>query len=229
MSTKTPEQQAAEAAHLALIQQLDMHSIHKSFRRSTYKPNQRRNKNIKTILGEATRKEASSSVAATPLPQDNSGAATPAVQGDNDDGLSTSGTSTPAVPSTTNGVANGAASNLQPNLAQASRSLSKLVLEKSLNGRTSSSTNGGLAVAGGAAAGSGVSSAPSATYTNIESAPSLAHSRRYCDVTGLPAPYTDPKTRMRYHNSEVFSMIRSLPAGVAEQFLEARGAHTVLK
>jgi INO80 complex subunit C len=220
MSNQTPEQQAAAAAHLALIEQLDMHSIHKSFRSPSWRPNQRRNKNIKTILGDATRKEASSSIVATPLPQDNSGAATPAGQGDNDDGLSTSGTSTPAAPS-----ANGAGNSLQPNLAQASRSLSKLVLEKSLNGRTNA--NGGLAAPSGA--GSGTSWAPSATYTNIESAPSLAHSRRYCDVTGLPAPYVDPKTRMRYHNSEVFAMIRGLPSGVAEQFLEARGAHTVLK
>lgn len=103
------------------------------------------------------------------------------------------------------------------------------MLEKSLNGRAAATANGGggLAVAGGA--GSGVSWAPSATYVNIESAPSLAHSRRYCDVTGLPAPYMDPKTRMRYHNREVFAMIRQLPQGVAEQFLEARGAHTVLK
>ena len=231
MSNQTPEQQAAAAAHQALIEQLDMHSIHKSFRSPSWRPNQRRNKNIKTILGDATRKEASSSIVATPLPQDNSGAATPAAQADNDDGLSTSGTSTPAVPSANGGAANGGEVNLQPNLAQASRSLSKLVLEKSLNGRTTNNASGGLTAAAAAGgAGSGVSSsAPSATYTNIESAPSLAHSRRYCDVTGLPAPYLDPKTRMRYHNSEVFAMIRSLPPGVAEQFLEARGAHTALK
>lgn len=221
MSNQTPEQQAAAAAHQALIEQLDMHSIHKSFRNPSWRPNQRRNKNIKTVLGDATRKEASSSIVATPLPQDNSGAATPAAQNENDDGLSTSGTSTPAVPSA-NGNVNGAGNSLQPNLAQASRSLSKLVLEKSLNGATRAATNGGSAATGG-------SSAPSATYTNIESAPSLAHPRRYCDVTGLPAPYLDPKTRMRYHNSEVFAMIRSLPQGAAEQFLEARGAHTVLK
>lgn len=199
-----PEAQAAQAAHQALIEQLDIHSIHKSFRNPHWRPNQRRNKNIKTILGDASRKEAS--VIATP--QDDSGAATPAVQ--DNDGLSTSGTSTPAVPS-----ASGAAS-LQPNLAQASRSLSKLVLEKTL-AASSKPANGAAP------------SAPTATYTNIESAPSLAPMKHYCDVTGLPAPYLDPKTRMRYHNREVFAMIRSLPQGVEEQFLEARGAHTVLK
>ncbi|AEO66932.1 062f7ef2-852e-4b0a-b5cc-a4a27a833703 [Thermothielavioides terrestris] len=200
-----PEAQAAQAAHQELMELLDIHSIHKTFRNPHWRPNQRRNKNIKTILGDASRKEAS--VIATP--QDDSGAATPAVQ--DNDGLSTSGTSTPAVPS-----ASGTAS-LQPNLAQASRSLSKLVLEKSLSAPSAKPPNGAPP------------SAPTATYTNIESAPSLAPLKHYCDVTGLPAPYLDPKTRMRYHNREVFAMIRSLPQGVAEQFLEARGAHTVLK
>ena len=204
-----PEAQAAQAAHLALIEQLDIHSIHKTFRNPHWRPNQRRNKNIKTILSDASRKEAS--VIATP--QDDSGAATPAL----DDGLSTSGTSTPANP-----AANGSANAVQPNLAQASRSLSKLVLEKTLKAPKPANGAGG-------GAGFLSSTAPTATYTNIESAPSLAPQKHYCDVTGLPAPYLDPKTRMRYHNREVFATIRSLPQGVGEQFLEARGAHTVLK
>ncbi|KAI1852444.1 hypothetical protein JX265_011077 [Neoarthrinium moseri] len=197
----------AQIAHQELIDTLDIHSIPKSFRSTTWRPNQRRNKNIKTIIGDATRKEAS--MAATPQDAD-SGAASPAPAVD-DNGLSTSGTSTPA--------ASAAGSDAQPNLAQASRSLSKLVLEKSLK-----PANGSLGVGGGATV-----SAPSATYTNIESAPSLAHTKRYCDITGLPAPYLDPKSRLRYHNKEVFGFIRSLPQGVAEQYLEARGAHTVLK
>lgn len=185
----------AQIAHQQLIEQLDIHAIHKNFRNANWRPNQRRNKNLKAIVGDASRREAS----ALATPQDVSGGATPA-----DDGLSTSGTSTPAMSSNDNNP---------PNLAQASRSLSKLVLEKSLK------------PPGGAAA----AAAPSATYTNIESAPSLAHSKHYCDVTGLPAPYLDPKTRMRYHNKEVFGLIRTLPQTSAELFLEARSAHTVLK
>ncbi|KAK4204166.1 YL1 nuclear protein C-terminal domain-containing protein [Triangularia verruculosa] len=205
MATQNPEVAAAQAAHLALIEELDMHSIHKTFRNPHWRPNQRRNKNIKTILGDAQKKEAS----AMATPQDASGVATPKQQ--NDDGLSTSGTSTPA--------SNGGGS-LQPNLAQASRSLSKLVLEKTLSNNTKQGNSNGNGV---------TSSAPAVTYTNIEGAPSLAPQKRYCDVTGLPAPYLDPKTRLRYHNREVFGMIRSLPNGVGEQFLEARGAQTVLK
>ncbi|KAK9412781.1 putative Vps72/YL1 C-terminal domain-containing protein [Seiridium unicorne] len=194
----------AQIAHQELIDELDIHSIPKSFRNTNWRPNQRRNKNIKAILGDASRKEAST--IATPQDGD-SGSATPAPAVD-ENGLSTSGTSTPAFSTT-------GSSNLQPNLAQASRSLSKLVLEKSLKP--------------GSGLGGATTSAPSATYTNIESAPSLAHTKRYCDVTGLPAPYLDPKSRLRYHNKEVFGFVRSLPQSVAEQYLEARGAHTVLK
>ncbi|KAK9771273.1 putative Vps72/YL1 C-terminal domain-containing protein [Seiridium cardinale] len=194
----------AQIAHQELIDELDIHSIPKSFRNTNWRPNQRRNKNIKAILGDASRKEAST--IATPQDAD-SGSTTPAPAVD-ENGLSTSGTSTPAFSTT-------GSSNLQPNLAQASRSLSKLVLEKSLKP--------------GSGLGGATTSAPSATYTNIESAPSLAHTKRYCDVTGLPAPYLDPKSRLRYHNKEVFGFVRSLPQSVAEQYLEARGAHTVLK
>lgn len=205
----------AQIAHQQLIEQLDMHSVHKNFRNPSWRPNQRRNKNLKTILGDATKK----SLSALATPQPISGDATPATD---DDGLSTSGTSTPVTNSNGQTVVVAAPAPAQPNLAQASRSLSKLVLEKSLKAP-------GAAAAGGLAPAGVASSAPTATYTNIESAPSLAHAKRYCDVTGLPAPYLDPKSRMRYHNKEIFGLIRSLPQGTAEQFLEARNAHTVLK
>lgn len=181
-------------AHQQLIDQLDINSLRKPFRNLHWRPNQRRNKNIKAIIGDAVRKEASL------MPtQDNSGTATPFVD---ESVISTDGDNTPSVST--------AESTQQPNLAQASRNLSKLVLEKNMR------SNGML-------------NAPNATYTNIESAPSLAHPKHYCDITGLPAPYTDPKTRLRYHDKEVFGVIRTLGPGVAEQYLEARGAHTVLK
>lgn len=190
MAPSTP---GGDDAHQQLIDQLDINSIRKPFRNPHWRPNQRRNKNMKTILGDASRKEASL------MPtQDNSGSVTP-LQDDSD--ATSAGSITPAIHS------NG---SMQPNLAQASRNLSKLVLERNLKA-------------------SGYTNAPNATYTNIESAPTLAHPKHYCDITGLPAPYTDPKTRLRYHNKEVFAVVRSLGQGVGEQYLEARGAHTVLK
>ena len=183
---------AGDDSHQLLLDQLDLTLRPRPFRNSQWKPSQRRNKNIKQIVAEASRKEAS--IMAT---QNNSGSSTPQIQ--------SSATATGSVTPLPNAV------SAHPNITQAAQNLSTLVLERNLK----ASMMSGLM----------------ATYTNIESAPSLhpAHRKHYCDITGLPAPYTDPKTRLRYHNKEVFEVVRSLPQGVAEKYLEARGAHVILK
>lgn len=192
MAPTTP---SADDSHQQLLDSLDLTLKPRPFRNPHWKPSIRRNKNIKQIIAEASRKEAS--VFAT---QNNSGSSTPFPQHSD---LGT-GAATP-VP-----AAGGAAIN--SNIAQAARNLSTMVLEKNLQASTAQS-------------------GPVATYTNIESAPSLhpAHQRHYCDITGLHAPYTDPKTRLRYHNKEIFEDVRSLSQGVAENYLETRGAHMILK
>ncbi|CAD0049922.1 unnamed protein product [Aureobasidium pullulans] len=86
-----PQPSTEEAdAHQALLEQLDIHAIHKPFRNHHWKPNQRRNKNIKTILGDAVRKEASLQPT-----HENSGAATP---NPDESSTSTDGESTPQSP-----------------------------------------------------------------------------------------------------------------------------------
>ncbi|KAL5335090.1 hypothetical protein BJX70DRAFT_376197 [Aspergillus crustosus] len=183
-----PPTQAESEAHQRLLDQLDIATVPRPFRSKTWRPSQRRNKNVKQLLSESSRKEAS--VLAT---QVNSGASTPVA-------TTTDGSQTPA-----EGVQRPA------NIAQAAQSLQTLVLEK--NARAA------------------FSSGPTVTYTNIESAPSLhpSQQRPFCDITGLPSSYTDPKTRLRYHNKEVFGVVRSLGQGVPENYLELRAAHVVLK
>ena len=101
-------------------------------------------------------------------------------------------------------------------MAQAAQSLSTLVLERNLQ----KAANGSLPYVG-----------PAVTYTNIESAPSLhpAHQKQYCDITGIPSKYTDPKTKLRYHDREIFGVVRTLPPGGPDSYLAARGANVVLK
>lgn len=183
---------AESEAHQKLLDQLDIAQTPRPFRNPSWRPSQRRNKNVKQLLSESSRKEASSMATQT-----NSGVTTPFPAA----ASSTDGTQTPA-----EGDHPRAA-----NIAQAAQDLSTLVREK--NARAMFATG------------------PAVTYTNIESAPSLnpAQQRPYCDITGLPAAYTDPKTRLRYHDKEVFGVIRSLPQGVPDSYLEARGAHVVLK
>ncbi|KAK7519167.1 YL1 nuclear protein C-terminal domain-containing protein [Phyllosticta citriasiana] len=176
-----------EYDHNALLEKLDMFRVRKPFRNPNWKPPQRRNKNIKQIISEAQRKEAS--VMAT---QNNSGSSTPAVN------LSTTNGGT--------GAGTPAANGANANIAQAAQNLSAMV-----------------------AKGGNMSNGPAVTYTNVEAPPSLQVKRKYCDITGLPSKYTDPKTRLRYHNAEVFGIIRTMGQSVTENYLAARGAHTVLK
>ncbi|KAF7510541.1 hypothetical protein GJ744_006387 [Endocarpon pusillum] len=192
MALSTP--QPSDDSHQQLLDQIDITAQRERIRNRNWKPSQRRNKNVKQIISESQRKEAS--VLAS---QNGSGASTPFPA----TGTNTGGAMTPV---------NTSGSTKQPNIAQAAQNLSTLVLEKNLQ-------RNALPVG------------PAVTYTNIESAPSLhpAHSKHYCDITGLPSRYTDPKSRLRYHDKEVFGVVRTLPQGVAENYLAARGAHVVLK
>lgn len=68
-----------------------------------------------------------------------------------------------------------------------------------------------------------------ATYTNIAAPPSTAPPKKYCDITGLPAAYTDPRTRMRYWGVGGFAAARAMPEWRVDEFLALRGANTQLK
>ncbi|KAG9295716.1 hypothetical protein G9A89_001733 [Geosiphon pyriformis] len=67
------------------------------------------------------------------------------------------------------------------------------------------------------------------TYSNIEAPPSLIPQKKYCDITGLEAKYTDPKTRLRYYSSEVYKEIKQMSPGVVQDYLGLRNAAVVLR
>ncbi|CAB60696.1 Chromatin-remodeling complex subunit ies6 [Schizosaccharomyces pombe] len=67
------------------------------------------------------------------------------------------------------------------------------------------------------------------SYSSIEAPPSVLPQPKYCDVTGLLAIYTDPKTRLRYHNKEIYGLIRELPSGADQEYLKLRSSDVVLK
>lgn len=191
-----------EETHAALLDSLDMHKISKPFRKPSWRPPQRRNKNLKQILSEAHR--AQQSVINT---QQNSGASTPLPP--------TDGTTTPS---------------LHPNPAQASQDLSRLVLEKNVKQQTQQLQNGptgGMLTPSGYPPGLGWG--PSVTYTSIAAAPSLKPKKKYCDITGLPARYKDPKTGLHYYNAEIYAVVKGLATYQIQEYLAARGANTVLK
>ncbi|KAK5701107.1 chromatin-remodeling complex subunit ies6 [Elasticomyces elasticus] len=117
-----------------------------------------------------------------------------------------SGAVTPQI--ATNG---GAAATLHPNPAQGSQDLSRVVLENNT-----------------AAAQAVPPTGPSVTYTSIAAGPSTKKPQKYCDITGLPCKYTDPKTGMYYYNAEMYKRIQSLTTAQVQEYLEIRKANTVL-
>ena len=196
-----------EETHAALLDALDMHKIHKPFRNPQWKPPQRRNKNLKQILSEAQR--AQQSMMNT---QQNSGASTPLLP-------TSDGTTTP----------NSSSLGLHPNPAQASQDLSRLVLEKNIKSQPHQQQGGALTPGGGAGMLNVGVMGPSVTYTGIAAAPSLKPKKKYCDITGLPAKYRDPKTGLYYFNAEIYGVVKTLTTGQVQEYLAARGANTVLK
>ncbi|KAG8742886.1 chromatin-remodeling complex subunit ies6 [Ceratobasidium sp. 414] len=50
------------------------------------------------------------------------------------------------------------------------------------------------------------------TFTSIEAPPSVLPQKRYCDITGLEGPYTDPASGLRYHDKSIYELIKSLPS-----------------
>ncbi|TFK32300.1 hypothetical protein BDQ12DRAFT_521389 [Crucibulum laeve] len=67
------------------------------------------------------------------------------------------------------------------------------------------------------------------TYSSIEAPPSILPQRRYCDITGLEAPYTDPITGLRYHDKSVYELIKGLSVSAAKDYLSARGVNSIVK
>lgn len=121
-----------------------------------------------------------------------------------------SGASTPQPPADGSNT-----SSLNPNPETASIDLGRLVLEKNAKQNTGSAPPAGMI--------------PSVTYTSIAAAPSLKPKKKYCDITGLPAKYKDPKSGLYYYNAEIYAVVKGLSTTQVQEYLAARGANTILK
>lgn len=65
-------------------------------------------------------------------------------------------------------------------------------------------------------------------YSSINAPPSFKPPKKYSDISGLPAKYTDPQTRLLYAVAEEFSTVRSLPSDIISGYLTLRGANNPL-
>ena len=66
-------------------------------------------------------------------------------------------------------------------------------------------------------------------YVSIDAAPSTVPSKKYSDISGHAAKYTEPKTNLRYSNSYEFQIIKQLTQEHVDTYLSLRKAVTVIR
>ncbi|EDQ92615.1 uncharacterized protein MONBRDRAFT_22438 [Monosiga brevicollis MX1] len=64
------------------------------------------------------------------------------------------------------------------------------------------------------------------TYENVRVPINLKPLVKYCDLTGLLAKYTDPRTRLHFYSKEEYHIITQLSRAAVHELLELRGAST---
>ncbi|XP_016301272.1 INO80 complex subunit C-like [Sinocyclocheilus anshuiensis] len=65
-------------------------------------------------------------------------------------------------------------------------------------------------------------------YCSIDAPPSMKPAKKYSDISGLPANYTDPQTKLHFASTEEFSYIRQLPIDVVTGYLTLRKATCIV-
>lgn len=65
-------------------------------------------------------------------------------------------------------------------------------------------------------------------YFSIDAPPSCKPAKKYSDISGLPASYTDPQNKLRFSTTEEFSYIRMLPTDVITGYLALRKATSIV-
>ncbi|XP_068792288.1 INO80 complex subunit C [Struthio camelus] len=66
------------------------------------------------------------------------------------------------------------------------------------------------------------------SYFSIDAPPSFKPAKKYSDISGLPANYTDPQSKLRFSTTEEFAYIRMLPSDVVTGYLALRKATSIV-
>nr|XP_033788750.1 INO80 complex subunit C [Geotrypetes seraphini] len=66
------------------------------------------------------------------------------------------------------------------------------------------------------------------SYFNIDASPSFKPAKKYSDISGLPANYTDPQSKLRFSTKEEFNYIRMLPTDLATGYLALKKATSIV-
>lgn len=65
-----------------------------------------------------------------------------------------------------------------------------------------------------------------ALYLNIDSPPSVQPVKKYADVSGQLAKYTDPETGLYYSSTKEYKQVKRLPSDIVQGYLDLRTSYT---
>ncbi|KAK3881945.1 hypothetical protein Pcinc_004676 [Petrolisthes cinctipes] len=65
-------------------------------------------------------------------------------------------------------------------------------------------------------------------YSSIDAPPAFTPGKKYSDISGLPANYTDPLTKLRFSDASEFYRVRDLPMDIVNGLLELRKASSIV-
>ncbi|XP_065170357.1 INO80 complex subunit C [Atheta coriaria] len=65
-------------------------------------------------------------------------------------------------------------------------------------------------------------------YSSINAPPSFLPAEKFSDLSGLPAPYSDPQTRLRFANKEEYSTLATMPMDITAGYLALRGVSSIV-
>ena len=66
-------------------------------------------------------------------------------------------------------------------------------------------------------------------YGSIDAPPSFKPAKKYSDISGLEANYTDPHSKLHYSNIGEFKVIKKLPSDLVAGYLTLRRANVQLQ
>ena len=64
---------------------------------------------------------------------------------------------------------------------------------------------------------------------SIEAGPSFLPKVKYCDVTGFETQYQDPRSGLRYYNSDIYKLSQNMTEPIKNQYLLIRKALFIIK
>lgn len=64
--------------------------------------------------------------------------------------------------------------------------------------------------------------------SSVNAPPSFRPPKKYSDISGLIGNYTDPHSKLHFHNTDEYHTVKKMPSDIVKGYLTIRGASSVV-